>query len=145
MIIVALGQFKNDNMQNKISVRSKSGDVAYATTITDGIHTITADEPEADGGKAKGPTPDTLLVMALASCTSITLQMYAGRKGWQVGGIDVDITMHRHEDGTQSFERNIHFENTQDTQVTERMLSVANKCPVHKILSQSNQINTQIV
>lgn len=145
MIIVALGQFKNDNMQNKISVQSKSGVEAYATTITDGNHIITSDEPEADGGKAKGPKPDTLLVMALAACTSITLQMYATRKGWETGIIDVDITMHRHEDGTQSFERTIRFEKTQDTQVNERMLSVANKCPVHKILSQSNQINTQII
>jgi putative redox protein len=131
-------------MQNKISVQSVQGDTAYKTVISNGRHEIVADEPVADGGLDSGPTPDELLVMALSACTSITLRMYAGRKGWNLGNIEVAVNMLRHEDGTQTFEREIRFEHAQDAATNERLLIVANKCPVHKTLSHANNITTSI-
>lgn len=131
-------------MQNKISVHAKLGAEQYKTSLTNGTHTIIADEPVTDGGLNTGPSPDELLAMALSACTGITLRMYSTRKNWDLGEINVRTTMTRNEDGTQVFEREITFENKFDEPTTERLLSVANKCPVHKTLSKSNIINSLI-
>lgn len=67
-------------MQNKISIQANLGNVQYRTALSNGKHTLLADEPESEGGLATGPTPDELLAMALAACTSITLRILQSAK-----------------------------------------------------------------
>lgn len=127
-------------MQNKISIQAKLGNVQYRTALSNGKHTLLADEPESEGGLATGPTPDELLAMALAACTSITLRMYSQRKNWDLGEIAVAVDMQRQEDGSAVFERKITFEKKPDAATCERLMIVADKCPVHKTLSHVNTI-----
>ena len=65
--------------------KASIGTIDYAVSITAGRHALTADEPSEDGGGDTGPTPPELLCAALCACTSITLRMYAKRKGWPLG------------------------------------------------------------
>src|SRR5260221_3246788 len=71
--------------------KASIGTIDYAVSITAGRHALTADEPAAEGGGDTGPTPPELLCAALCACTSITLRMYAKRKGWPLRALHVDI------------------------------------------------------
>lgn len=117
---------------------------AYRAEIRNGRHELTADEPLNLGGGDTGPTPDELLEAALASCTAITLRMYANRKEWPVTEINVAVFLERKDDKT-FFTRNIQVEGTLDEVQKERLLQIAKACPVSKTLSGSIDINTQIV
>lgn len=117
---------------------------AYRAEIRNGRHELTADEPLNLGGGDTGPTPDELLEAALASCTAITLRMYANRKEWPVTEINVAVYLERKDDKT-SFTRNIQIEGAIDEIQQERLLQIAKACPVSKTLSGPININTQIV
>lgn len=117
---------------------------AYRAEIRNGRHELTVDEPLNLGGGDTGPTPDELLEAALASCTAITLRMYANRKEWPVTEINVAVYLERKEDKT-FFTRNIQVEGTLDEVQKERLLQIAKACPVSKTLSGAIDISTQIV
>lgn len=109
----------------------------YRTTISArGITTI-ADEPAEHGGQDQGLRPHELLLSALASCTAITLRMYADRKGWDTGGITVHASLERTQEG-HSIESGIHldiaFGNNLTPEQRERLLQIAGACPVHRTL-----------
>ena len=72
----------------KVSARRRKG---YAHSLTAGHHTLIVDEPAEKGGTDTGPTPGQLLALSLASCTAITIEMYADRKGWDVGDLEVEV------------------------------------------------------
>src|SRR5215468_1623725 len=72
----------------KATARQRDG---YTHDVVVGRHKITADEPESQGGADLGPSPQELLSAALASCTAVTMEMYAKRKGWNVDGLEVDV------------------------------------------------------
>jgi len=92
------------------SAHSTSGETKYVQSIRLGHHTISADEPEALGGQDKGPAPFALLLGSLAACTAITLEMYAGRKSWDLGTVKIDLRMFRGPDGAERVERRIAIE-----------------------------------
>ncbi|MBL7472260.1 bifunctional alpha/beta hydrolase/OsmC family protein [Robertkochia sediminum] len=128
---------------------------AFTTEMIVGHTRMIADEPEAYGGAALGPTPYELLGAALASCTAMTLNMYLGRKEWKAVRIEVFVShtgKHvvdcEHCDDPKAridhFERTVKVKGTLDGQQMERLLQIADKCPVHKTLSAKNQINTTI-
>lgn len=117
---------------------------AYRAEIRNGRHALTADEPLNPGGGDAGPTPDELLEAALASCTAITLRMYANRKEWPVTETNVAVNLERKDDKT-IFTRNIQVEGILDEAQKERLLQVAKACPVSKTLSGAIDISTQIV
>jgi putative redox protein len=117
---------------------------AYRAEIRNGRHVLTADEPLNLGGGDTGPAPDELLEAALASCTAITLRMYANRKEWPVNEINVAVLLERKDDKT-FFTRNIQVEGALDEVQKERLLQIAKACPVSKTLSGSIDINTQII
>jgi len=117
---------------------------AYRAEIRNGRHELTADEPLNLGGGDTGPTPDELLEAALASCTAITLRMYANRKEWPVTEINVAVNLERKDDKT-IMTRNIQIEGAIDATQRERLLQIAKACPVSKTLSGPIDINTQIV
>lgn len=119
------------------------GDLPYQMQVRSGINSITADEPTEMGGGNTGPSPSELLCMSLASCTCATLRMYAGRKQWQTGEITVHVTLERKEDGAH-FTRTISFAENITQEMRERLMSVAEKCPIHKTLSSPVFIETTV-
>jgi putative redox protein len=98
-------------------------------------HHLTADEPEEHGGDDRGPNPQELLAAALASCTAITMEMYAKRKGWNTDGLKVDCCYTPAERGCPTrFEVVMTFPAHLDEEQIERLQVIAAKCPVHRTL-----------
>ena len=115
----------------------------YVTEISSETSFLIADEPITHGGKATGMTPMELLASSLAACTCITLRMYANRKQWEVQSIETHIDIES-KDNQTIFERKISFKGTLSNEQTERLLHIANHCPVHKLLTNTIIINTSI-
>ena len=101
----------------------------------EGRHRLLADEPVEAGGEDAGPSPVRLLSASLASCTAITVEMYAERKGWDVGAVEVevDFTLERH--APSSFDVTLRLPGDLTDSERERLVGVAAKCPVHRALS----------
>jgi putative redox protein len=98
-------------------------------------HLLTADEPEETGGEDMGPSPQELLAASLASCTAITIEMYAKRKGWNVDGLQVDCDYTPAERGAVTrFELVIRMPGHLSDDQVERLQIIAAKCPVHRTL-----------
>ncbi|MGV2287074.1 OsmC family protein [Trinickia sp. YCB016] len=126
------------------TVVASIGSVDYQVRLEDGTHTWLGDEPESAGGGDTGPTPVSLLLSSLGTCTSITLKMYAKRKGWQLDAVRVELSMETGAEGS-TITRDIHLEGELSDEQRERLLQIANACPVHKILSHPIEINTGLV
>lgn len=123
------------------SVEALISNINYKILLTAGSNSLTADEPAELGGGNTGPSPSELLCMSLASCTCATLKMYANRKQWNTGDIKVQVTLERKDDGAH-FTRHISFDENISTEMKERLLSVAEKCPIHKTLMNPVFIET---
>jgi putative redox protein len=106
-----------------------------AHDIKVGEHTLTADEPVEHGGDDAGPSPQELLAASLASCTAITMEMYARRKGWNVAGIVVDCRYTPAERGCPTrFELVMKMPAHLEEEQIERLRVIGAKCPVHRTL-----------
>lgn len=98
-------------------------------------HELTVDEPPAQGGEDEGPTPQELLAASLASCTAITLEMYARRKGWTIGPVEVECEYSTPERGSPTaFTLVLHLAADCTDEQVERLEVIAAKCPVHRTL-----------
>ena len=98
-------------------------------------HQFTADEPESNGGDDNGPNPQELLAASLASCTAITMEMYARRKGWNVDGMEVDCDYTPAERGcATNFKLVMKMPAHLSEEQAERLQTIAAKCPVHRTL-----------
>jgi putative redox protein len=124
-------------------VIAKIGKDHYRTEVTASGKTIIADEPEDRGGTNEGPAPGEFLMTALASCTAITVRMYADRKQWAVNGIRVEIASEK-VDGKTVFKRDVYLEGDLSEEQRQRLLQIANACPVHKTLTGPIEIETQL-
>lgn len=132
-------------MENSIiEVTARSGKTPYRTAMQARTHVVFTDEPVEDGGQDTAPKPTELLCMSLASCTIITLQMYAARKQWDTGEITVQVKKIT-EGGENKFETEITFEKELAPDVIDRLHTIAKKCPVHKILSRPVTLDTKIL
>lgn len=110
-------------------------------------HLLVADEPETHGGKDQGPTSTELVMSGLAACTTSTLRMYADRKGWEVERIDVEISLHieKSEAGqTAFFDSVINISGNLSPEQKNRMIVIAGKCPIHKLLTNKVEISTKL-
>ena len=101
----------------------------------DGQHDLRVDEPPEAGGSDTGPRPTELLGASLASCIAITVEMYANRKGWNVGPIEVEVEMAYEGPVPTSFEVGLKLPGELDEEQRRRLLVIATKCPVHKVLA----------
>ncbi|WP_342075367.1 bifunctional alpha/beta hydrolase/OsmC family protein [Yoonia sp. SS1-5] len=124
----------------------------FLQDIQSGPHHLPADEPVKFGGTNKGPSPYGLIAAGLGACTSMTVRMYARRKGWPLSGISVDI-MHAKEHAEDAadpgakvdhFERVVHLTGDLSDDQRARLLEIADKCPVHKTLERSSTISTRL-
>lgn len=116
----------------------------YRTELIASGKTIIADEPEELGGTNAGPAPGEFLMISLASCTAITLRMYADRKKWDVSKIKVEVASEK-IDNTTFFKREISLEGNLEEDQRQRLLQIANSCPVHKVLSNPIEISTRLI
>ncbi len=116
------------------------------TTIQSGSHTYHADEPIDDGGTDTAPSPTQMLMGALGSCMAMTVKMYADRKGWDLQGVDVALDYERFKaseyeayEGDALFVHEIReamtFHGDLDEKQRERLLEIAGKCPVRRVVS----------
>jgi putative redox protein len=123
------------------NVTAHIGSTNFQVLFDDGKHTWLADEPESLGGGDRGPTPVSLLLSSLGACTSITLKMYAQRKGWPLTDVHVALAMQTGDDGS-TIDRQIVLIGELSEEQRERLLQIANACPVHKILTGSITIRS---
>jgi putative redox protein len=98
-------------------------------------HQLVSDEPEENGGNNEGPSPQELLAASLASCTAITMEMYADRKGWQIGDLSVDVSYEPAQRGSPTkFQMTVKLPKELPEEQRERLMQIAAKCPVHRTL-----------
>jgi putative redox protein len=117
----------------------------YAHSLTVGHHTLIADEPRDKGGTDSGPSPAQLLALSLASCTAITIEMYANRKGWDVGDLEVEVD-YEFGEGEVPTRYDVVLKLPEDLsgEQVERLRVIAGKCPVHRALIGDVEITDQV-
>jgi putative redox protein len=124
-------------------VSAKIGNDQYKTEIITDTHNFLSDEPIDNGGTDLAPSPGDFLRTSLASCTAITLRMYANRKNFSVENIEVKVGTER-LDGKTIFHRKVIITGSIDDAQRKRMMQIANACPVHKILVNPIEIVTDM-
>jgi putative redox protein len=111
----------------------RKGKLRQMITVRD--HTIVSDEPHHAGGDDTGPSPQELLAASLASCTAVTMEMYAQRKGWDIGDVEVCCEYQPGERGKPTrFETVLRFPPSLSSDQVERLKVIATKCPIHRTL-----------
>jgi uncharacterized OsmC-like protein/alpha/beta superfamily hydrolase len=138
---------------NRITARTGVG--GFLTEILVNRHSLVADEPLAAGGTDQGPSPFDLLVAALGACTAMTLRMYADRKRWPLEAATVRLkhdkihaedceTCETREGMLDRIEREIEIQGPLDSGQKQRLLQIADRCPVHRTLTSEVQIQTRL-
>ncbi len=114
---------------------AKRNDGSFKHNVRVREHQLTVDECVAAGGEDAGPDPQELLAASLASCTAITMEMYADRKGWEIGEVEVEVQYTPAERGCPTrFELVLRLPEEMPAEQVERMRVIAAKCPVHRTL-----------
>lgn len=130
----------------EVKVTATLGNTLYQTEVKAGKHSIISDEPTDLGGGDTGLNPFELLASALATCTAATLRMYLNMKKWEVDEIVVQVEMEDDKPNqVANFKREIQFVGgTLDEAQKKRLLTIAEKCPVHRIITGNVNIETSI-
>jgi putative redox protein len=123
-----------------IVIRSGSG---YAQEVEAGTHHLHADEPRERGGTDTGPAPYDLLLAALGACTSITLRMYAERKGWELGRVEVALRFFKTKD-EERIERDVRLGAALTEEQRARLAEICEKTPVTLTVKRGTPIVTQV-
>ncbi|HEY1707991.1 MAG TPA: OsmC family protein [Rhizomicrobium sp.] len=118
-------------------------DARYRTAIHAGHHDLVADEPVSGGGGDSGASPFALVLAGLSACTTITLRMYAERKGWAFTELAVELTCYREEDKTVKIDRVLTIGGL-DAEQKQRMAEIAEKTPVTLALKTGIPIATAL-
>jgi putative redox protein len=125
-----------------ITVRTRSG--KFQQSISNGRHALVADEAVDLGGEDAGPAPLELLLAALGACTSMTLKLYADRKGWPLEAVEVELSQAKATDHHE-IRRAIRLVGPLTDDQRARLLEIANKCPVHNVLRGPTRIESALV
>jgi putative redox protein len=131
----------------KVEVKT-SQEGHYRQDINTGKYKINADAPKAVGGEETAPDPHELLLAALGACSSITMQMYAKRKGYPLDAVNIELSESKQEDApgqtTVVISKSIKVSGDLTDEQVNDLKAIADKCPVHKLISGNKQINTTI-
>ncbi len=122
---------------------SRRGDLGAA--IRAGNFEIVSGVLPEQGGTDDGPDPHRLLEAALAACTIITVQMYANRKGWPLKSTDVKVNIVSETGTMVSIARDISFTGELAEEQKKRLFEIANKCPIHKLLISTVDIQSVLI
>ncbi len=148
----------NDSETSNDIIVSETGLGKFQNTILAGNHYLLGDEPKSVGGLDSGPSPYDYLAAALGTCTTMTIRMYADFKKYDVGRISVNVSHKKihakdcadcHSEERESggkidiFERKITVEGLNDEELAEKLLKIADKCPVHKTLEKAAKVETR--
>ncbi len=113
--------------------------------VRSGAYAFIADEPRAVGGLGSGPDPYGMMAAALGACTAMTIRLYADRHGWPLERVQVSVEHHRASlDARDLFERSISLEGPLDGDQRQRLLEMAEKCPVHRTLDRGSDVRTRL-
>lgn len=136
-------------MSDNATATVETSDGPYAQAIKSRMHEWVAGEPVELGGTDNGPTPYELLLSALGACTSITLEMYAARQGWPLEKVHVTLEHSKEEragenDGkpVDMIDRIVRLEGSLNVVQRAKLIEIAEKCPVHRTLTNQININT---
>ena len=122
----------------------KIGTGQFQVWVNTGPHSFIMDEPLMAGGLGAGPNPFDMLCAALASCTLMTIKLYADRKGWKLEELNVHVTHHKDlPDEKDRFDCVVELGNVTDEQ-RERILSIARRCPVHLVFERGADVPTTL-
>jgi putative redox protein len=151
----------NSNPSEKANLRPgevlvRGGSSGFAQTIQTVAHELQADEPRDVGGTDTGPSPYDLLLAGLGACTSMTLRMYADRKQWPLESVEVRLTHSRiyAEDCADcetktgkidQIDREITLHGPLSDEQRQRLLEIANRCPVHRTLTSETRIDSRLI
>jgi len=135
---------------------AEAGRAKFTIDVTVGPHHLTADEPEALGGGDEGPRPHEFVLAGLGACTAMTLRMYADRKGLPLKHVSVRLTRRKikaadcpdcvtKEGEVEEMIREITLEGDLDDAARQKLLEIADKCPVHRTLTGEIKIRTSLV
>jgi putative redox protein len=147
-------QIQGRNMPRNVSVNS--GSLRFVQNISVGPHVFQTDEPSENGGKDAGPDPFELVLAALGACASTTVQMYADRKQWPLEEVHVVLSYAKvtaeeraHSDTktglVDGIEMGISFDGDLSEDQHRRLLEIAGKCPIHRLLSSPIPIQTKLL
>jgi uncharacterized OsmC-like protein len=145
---------KAPHVPGAVTVAGEMGN-GFLCAVNANGHELLADEPEDLGGRNLGPGPYDFLAAALGSCTAMTLNMYARRKGWPLEKVEVSLTHDRvhardcedcdSEDGyIHLLKRSLRLHGPLDGEQRQRLLEIADRCPVHKTLEGEIRISTEL-
>lgn len=129
-------------------VKVTESEAPFTNQVITAKHTWLADEPEDIGGLDKGPAPMEMVLAGLGACTSMTLRMYAQRKEWALEKVSVTLVHEQKAaaDGkSDKFVRHIEVEGDLTEEQRQRLLEIANKCPVHKTLTGALEIESKLL
>ena len=117
------------------AIARRTARTAFTHRIDVRQHQLTADEPAEHGGSDEGPSPQELLVASLASCTAVTMEMYAKRKGWDIGPVEVQCEYSPADRGClTNFKLVLRLPSDCTEEQVEKLRIIAAKCPVHRTL-----------
>lgn len=137
-------------------VASLDGDAGFTTDMKIGSHYFTADEPVDFGGNDFGPSPYEFVSAGLSACTVMTMQMYARRKGWDLENVEVHTSYSKshaedcancESDSAKidTFHREIRISGELDEKQRQRLMEIADRCPVHRTLHSETQVITKLI
>jgi putative redox protein len=119
----------------RATARRTDGTLKHEIDFERDRHRVVADEPEAEGGTDEGPSPQELLAASLASCSAITMEMYAARKGWDIGEVTVDVDYEPAQRGSPTkFRIGVRLPKELPQEQQRRLMQIVAKCPVHRTL-----------
>ena len=146
---------EKEEIDTQHEVVANLGEEGFTTEMRAGKHYFIADEPVSFGGNDYGPSPYDYVSAALASCTSMTIQMYARRKKWPLKNVETHVNHNKvHAEDCDNcerntakidvFEREIVLNGNLDEEQQQKIIEIADKCPVHRTLSNKVQITTKL-
>ena len=125
--------------------RRTNGTLKHEIEFGGNEHRLVADEPEDTGGSDEGPSPQQLLAASLASCSAITMEMYATRKGWDIGEVVVDVDYEPAQRGSPTkFHMTVKLPKELPEDQRQRLMQIVAKCPVHRTLEGEVMFDEQL-